>query len=400
MKVCALPAGTGGVAFYRMKQPLRDLYNQGHEIFIFDPEIHDGNRLGQEQEYSDIMIFQCPWSEGILETARIIKEHKPFGKKQKVVIEMDDNLFNVDPFNEKYNMFGIEEFYIKVSADQPETQLRFIKDAEKYDWCRVLKHKNGDMQFDMWRDGYEDFNLEENARKHAATRDLLNICDLITVTTTELGKQLRKMAPKTKIVVLPNYVDFKRWLPMEKNESDEIRIIWQGGSAHFDDMRLIVQDLEKIHEKYNSGKKKRVKFCFMGIQYDALYKNFKEQVDYFPWHGDIETYPLMVREMKGDIALAPLKDTVFNRGKSPLKWCEYSALGVPTIASEIVYGDYIDHGKTGLIARNGEWFKYIDELIQDKEKRLSIAQKAYNRVKFKYGEGNSALWLAALKDIM
>ena len=50
MKVCALPAGTGGVAFYRMKQPLRDLYNQGHEI---------------------------------LETARIIKEPKPLVKSRR-----------------------------------------------------------------------------------------------------------------------------------------------------------------------------------------------------------------------------------------------------------------------------------------------------------------------------
>ncbi len=37
---------------------------------------------------------------------------------------------------------------------------------------------------------------------------------------------------------------------------------------------------------------------------------------------------------------------------------------------------------------------------QDAYTYRKIAEKAYNRVKFKYSENNSALWLSALKDIM
>ena len=403
MKVCAIPAGTGGVAFYRMQQPLRDLQRQGHEIFIFDPVVHDGNRLYDEQKYADIIIYQCPWSEGILQAVQLIKEKEALGRNKKVVIELDDNLFNVDPWNEKYNMFGTEEIKLTVDAGQPEIQQNYI-DAGKEEggWSRHKKLKDGSMEFDMWRDGYCDFNMTANRLRFRATEELLKIADLVTVTTMELGKQLQKYSGKTRIGILPNYVDFDRWLPMEENETDEIRIGWQGGSAHFDDLRLIIKDLKAIHDKYNgvSPFYKKVRFCFMGIHYTSLFQEFGEQIDYFPWHGDVETYPLMVRQMKLDIALAPLKDTMFNRGKSPLKWCEYSALGVPTIASEIVYGDYIDHRKTGLIARDGEWFKYIDQLIQDQDKRQYIASNAYRRVKFKYNEDNSALWLATLKDIL
>jgi hypothetical protein len=400
MKVCAIPAGTGGVAFYRIKQPFRRAIKEGHDVFIYDYEVHDGNRLNQQQQYADIIIYQCPWSEAILQSVKMIKEGKAFGNKTKVVIELDDNLFNVDPWNEKYNMFGTQEQRITVPKDDPVTQQNFIDNSKDNEWVRTIKHKDGSMSFDMWRDGHCAFNIEENTAKYKATSELLNIVDLITVTTPELGKQIRKIAPKTNIAVLPNYIDFDRWLPMEINDTDEIRIGWQGGSAHFDDMRLIIRDLEKIHEKYNSGKKKKVRFCFMGIEYTSLFKTFGDQVDYYPWHGDIETYPLVVRDMKLDIALAPLKDTAFNRGKSPLKWIEYSALKVPTVASDIVYEPYIKHGKTGMIAKKGEWFKYIDELIQDKEKRKDIANRAYNRVKSKYGENNYALWLATLKDII
>ena len=400
MRVCAIPAGTGGVSFYRMKQPLRYLQNLGDDIFIFDPEIHDGNRLNQQQQYSDIIIYQCPWSEAILQSVELIKKGKAFGKEQKVVIEMDDNLFNVDSLNDKYNMFGIEERKITILKGHDETRDRFIEASKNNNWSRTWAMPNGDFKFDMWRDGYNDFNIQENLRKSIATKKLLNIVDLIIVTTQELGKQLRSFAPKTKIVVLPNLIDFDRWLPMERNNTDEIRIGWQGGSAHFDDLRLIIHDLIAIHKKYNSEKKKKVRFCFMGIEFKSLFENFEDQIDYFPWHGDIETYPLLVREMKLDIALAPLKNTIFNKGKSPLKWLEYSAMKIPTVASEIVYSDYITHGKTGLIARKGEWFKYIDELIQEKEKRLLIAEKSYSRVKFKYGVDKSILWRNAFKDIL
>jgi|ETNvirnome_2_130_1030620.scaffolds.fasta_scaffold01296_6 glycosyltransferase involved in cell wall biosynthesis len=400
MKICAIPAGTGGVSFYRIKQPFRKLQEDGHDIFIFNSDEHDGNRLHQQQAYADIIIYQCPWSEGMLQSAKLIKKGNAFGSKMKIVVELDDNLFNVDPWNEKYNMFGVEEKKITVSKNDKETQENFIKNAKNESWCRSRKNKDGSMDFDMWRDGHCNFNIKENMAKYKATSELLNIVDLITVTTSELGKQIRKIAPSTNIAVLPNYVDFDRWLPMEDNDTNEIRIGWQGGSAHFDDMRLIIKDLEKIHKKYNSGKNKKVRFCFMGIQYTSLFELFGDQVDYYPWHGDIETYPLLVREMKLDIALAPLKDTVFNRGKSPLKWCEYSAMKVPTIASEIVYSSYIDHGKTGIIAKKGEWYDCIDDLIQNKDKRALISEKAYNRVKFKYSESNRLLWLNAMNQLM
>lgn len=390
-----MPAGTGGVAFYRMNQPYNWLKKQGHEIFIYDSEIHDSKRMENEQRLADILVFQCPWSEGILNMVEMIKDNKSEWGKKKIVIELDDNLFDVDPWNEKYNMFGIEEKSVHVTKDDPVTQKRLENDRKKQPWIRSKKNKDGSMTFDMWRDGYDNFDIETNLRKRNATIKLLNIADLITVTTPELGKQIRKYAPKTKIAVLPNLVDPNRWLPMKKNDTDEIRIGWQGGSAHFDDLRLIMKDLQKVNEKYPN-----TRFIFMGVQFNSIFQKLGDRLEWIPWHGDISTYPLIVRDLKLDIGLAPLVDTKFNRGKSPLKWVEYSLLGVPTVASDVVYSNYIKHGKTGLIAKKGEWFKYIEELILDKEKREEIARKANERILNKYTIENSGLWFNALQDIM
>ena len=393
MRICCVPSGTGGVAFYRVKQPYEFLRDKmGKDVYIFDSRIHDSNRLNQEMMAADIILYQCPWSEGILDAIQLIKEGKKYGRDKKVVVEFDDDLFNVSPWNEKYHMFGVEEAEIRL--DDKGSQERFLSEHDKDDWVRKRWNKDGSLTVDMWRDGHSGLNIEENLRKHKATKMIASIADLVTVTTDELAKKFRKHRPTGPLAVLPNFVDFDRWLPMKKNETDEIRIGWQGGSAHFADLHMIMDDLIKISEKYP-----KVKFCFMGIQYDSLMEKMKDKIEWFAWHGDVATYPLVVRDMKLDIGLCPLVDDSFNRGKSNLKWVEYSAMGIPSVVSPTVYQNEIKHGKTGLIARKGEWFKYIEELILDKDKRQDIASRANQRVRNNYNANSSHIWWDVLDDL-
>ena len=48
----------------------------------------------------------------------------------------------------------------------------------------------------------------------------------------------------------------------------------------------------------------------------------------------------------------PLEDTPFNRAKSDLKFIEAGACRVASLASNIVYGDSIEEGRTGLLFRS------------------------------------------------
>ena len=119
-----------------------------------------------------------------------------------------------------------------------------------------------------------------------------------------------------------------------------------------------------------------------------------------PWHGDVATYPLVVRKLKLDIGLCPLKSDEFNHGKSPLKWMEYSAMKIPSVASPVVYGNYIENNKTGLIARD-DWFDQIESLIKSKEKRKRLANNAFQYVKKKFSQDkNVDMWWSALNDVM
>ncbi len=92
----------------------------------------------------------------------------------------------------------------------------------------------------------------------------------------------------------------------------------------------------------------RLKFSVLFDQafYDALetpHKHFAPMADY-------ANYMQMLGE--ADISFMPLGDTEFNHAKSDLKFIEASAARVATLASNVVYENSVQDGKTGLLFRN------------------------------------------------
>jgi hypothetical protein len=90
--------------------------------------------------------------------------------------------------------------------------------------------------------------------------------------------------------------------------------------------------------------------------------------------------------MKGldlDIGLAPLADNPFNACKSPIKWLEFSALGMAGVYSAVpAYLGVIEQGKTGLLVDNvtEKWINAIKLLIDYPELRLELALAAQLKV--------------------
>jgi len=73
------------------------------------------------------------------------------------------------------------------------------------------------------------------------------------------------------------------------------------------------------------------------------HKNFTPLCDY-------DTYNAILSRC--EISFMPLSDTPFNRCKSDLKFLEASAHRVAALASQTVYGDVIEDGRTGVVFRD------------------------------------------------
>ena len=87
-----------------------------------------------------------------------------------------------------------------------------------------------------------------------------------------------------------------------------------------------------------------------------------------------------------DIGIAPLDRNDFNDAKSELKWLEYTAIGIPTIASN--FGPYkraIRHNEDGILVDIPDfWFPALNELVLDAQKREKLVKNATERLHADY----------------
>jgi glycosyltransferase involved in cell wall biosynthesis len=80
-----------------------------------------------------------------------------------------------------------------------------------------------------------------------------------------------------------------------------------------------------------------------------------------------------------DIAIAPLRDTPFNRCKSDVKFLDYCAIGAAGIYSGVpAYQASVRHLETGWLAENNEaaWVEALEKLLADEPLRQGIAGRA------------------------
>ena len=95
---------------------------------------------------------------------------------------------------------------------------------------------------------------------------------------------------------------------------------------------------------------------------------------------------------KVDINLAPLEiGNPFCESRSELKFFEAGILKIPTVASATqTFREAIDDGTDGFIAGiSEEWIEKLEKLIEDKELRKRMGEKAREKALRKYTNKNS-----------
>lgn len=221
----------------------------------------------------------------------------------------------------------------------------------------------------------------------------MEVADMVTTTTTNLAKQLYKY--NKNVVVLPNYVDWKRWnLKKLDNDTGKIRIGWAGSITHVEDMKMIMKPLRKIYKEF-----KNIQFVVIGDpRVGELFEGMRVEV----MNGvPFEVWPAKLFSLRLDIGLAPLQDNKFNRCKSNIKWMEYAMAEIPGVYSPTVYGGYDFDGIYGQIAENeDQWYRCLKNYIICENLRKDVADRARACIKTGYTlETNIKKWIKAYKRL-
>ena len=107
MKILSLVIGRDGCSGYRMKNHLLEIskYHKKHEV-MFAEQGDSGEHILELIDGADVIVMREQHDKFF----RFLKTQNEIDVSKKLfVVDMDDDIFNISPFNEAYRIAGLEE---------------------------------------------------------------------------------------------------------------------------------------------------------------------------------------------------------------------------------------------------------------------------------------------------
>lgn len=285
----------------------------------------------------------------------------------------------------------------------------FLEMKHKHQKPFIVEVDDNYVDVPPWNEAFHSFRNGSQFR--TLSLDAMRNADAIMVTTPHLGELYT--AYNDNVYVIENSLDFKGdrkfvgWDTVSVRKHKGTRMGWIGGRAHFDDLMMVAPMLREILEEnpdvtlclINSAIKHSCELLNKPYPFEGL-----RNVMYADRSVAINRYAQFMSSFGFDIGLAPLVDCNFNRSKSNLRWLEYSALKIPTVATDIShFSQSVESGKTGFLIKENNldsWKTTLEELIGSASIREQIGRNAYQRVKKDFNVArNAPKYLRLLKQL-
>lgn len=343
------PAEPNGCAWYRCYLPMSELYNKGWEIGMGVPEYDVKHGFGvfkskNEVFYGwDIIVFKLIMLKSV---ADIMKNSKP---DQKIVVDVDDFYEGLQPTNLAYGN----------------------TDPEKH---------------------------PENNREHYW--DIIDHADALITSTQFLYDFYTKKKGYKNVFLVRNGIDIDRW-QRRKDHSRWLPVFgWVGAIPwRSNDLEQMNPFFGKFLEKnrlqfHHSGHIKELNVDvtdLMGIPTTVKFTNEPRRL--------LSQYPQMFRKI--DVGLVPLNNIPFNHAKSTIKGLEYTAAGIPFIASYSPEYEILSNQGVGRVAHNEEeWISHLNEFL-DPTIRKNEIDKNYELVRQNHSmKARADDWDQAMQNIL
>lgn len=313
--------------------------------------------------------------------------------KRDIRIIDSPKLIPIPEFYQDVRMVRIQR---QVSDEQCQYILKFLKPlSQRYGFWLVYEiddviHMDDIPTYNSGWATYQNKKFMENIRQ------IVNVCDIVTVTTPVLGNYFHKKfgVDKNNIFVIPNYLP--RWWIGDSFNLNRIshrfdtnktkpRIGIISSMTHYDinnkangkdDLYHYNDFIESTLDKYQ--------WVFVGGISNKL-KPYVDSKQIQFYNGfDLLNYPRMINDLNLDIVVAPLIDNIFNRCKSNIKFIEMSALGIIPLVQDLdPYSAYTD-----LKFKDANGLQnLIDSTLSDKNKYMNTI--IHNRNIIDVGDSNS-----------
>lgn len=380
--------------YYRLLAPLRAMTDLGLKIETFIDT--DSNRVTPMDRVrgmceSDLCLMYQPVGDVPLNNVRQLQGFIPMKRdgewKQppSVVIESDDNLFQVSPLNPAFKNLGIRDpsgkeiplgNHIGV-VQNGERTIRWIDGHECDGTCGPDGTGNCN----------KGINLGANRAAIESYRKLLSAADALTCSTQAVADVCGKEAPLRRYKVFPNMVRFDDYEQVDlADHPGEVRILWQGGHNHYEDWYPLREAITNVIKRHP-----QVHLVIWGALYPWVMEDIPADRYTFKSWAPYQEYKLRLAMIGHDINLAPLSDNAFNVCRSAIKFYESSALKKPAATLAQATGSYkneIVDGDTGLLFDSPlDFEEKLGVLIENETYRKNLA-------------ANAKQWLSENRDLM
>ncbi len=303
-----------------------------------------------------------------------IRIHTPFTQLAKTG---DYTFFiygqEIMPLLDKQNMINSKIFDVVVIQRVNPYSNQILKNSKKQHIKIVYETDDDFLDLNPANPSYNYIQGNFNSIKK-----LVNNSDQVVVSTEELKKRFNKLDINNVEIIKNYYANNSLQLKPFAYRGDEIiKIGYFGTLTHDNDLELIHNVILRLKDIFS---KKGVKIIFeiagASINETSDWYNVKK-IPYYPM--PMKTfYDWLGKNSDWDIGIIPLVNNEFNKCKSELKYIEFSALGIPVVASDVnVYNESIEDGVTGFLANDeDEWVSKLSLLIEDGSLRNGIVNNA------------------------
>ena len=212
---------------------------------------------------------------------------------------------------------------------------------------------------------YSDKNPDRYSRSHAVPfRRSVRLADLVICGSSYLADHAKPF--NSNVEVLPLGLNVSDYLVDSDAGTDGIvRLVWVGSQSTLSYLEEIKPAIEQIGENFDNIALRVICEDFPKLENVSVEKR--------PWSKKTLGNDLA----SSNIGLAPLPDNPFTRGKCSFKVLEYSAAGLPVVASPVgTNAEHVRDGVTGFLAKsNDEWMARITQLIENQKLREEMGKQ-------------------------
>lgn len=418
LKLYGFSTQDNGCGKYRVWDPLKAIQEAG--LAEVDRELDQPQSISIERacaifDWADVVYcqpFSQIWAASIMLAARD-------DRKKKMIVDLDDNVWAVHPMNigpVDGKLTSLKSHFGGQFQDFWELQAITKEEAREYKDRidgTLVKDEQGKIHF--LKNKRPDVKL--------AVEFMVKEADAVTTTNEVLANVIREHTDKP-VFVIPNCLDLRNW--KKPTLARDIWIGWAGSVSHYPDLRPLMSLFDRLMAKYRN-----LHVQIMGSSFDYLFPP-KAGVKKFPvagygpedamffadlkdsaerWPGRMRfDKPVPIQEYENwicsnwqsHIAIAPIESNDFNDSKSELKWLEYTAMGIPVIAS--AFGPYrrsIRNGIDGILASTTkQWESALCTMIESNNGDL-LASEARKRLVWDYAIDRKAFdWMKIFEQVV